>query len=74
MVNLGSADLMIRWVFGLPLIATPFMPFLAGSFAGWGGWKFVVALIGVVLLGTSVMGFCPLYAIFGVRTCPLGPR
>lgn len=74
MANVGSADRMIRLVFGLLLIAAPFMPFLAGTFAGWGGWKFVVALVGVVLVGTSLMRFCPLYAIFGIRTCPLEQR
>jgi len=74
MVNLGSADRLIRLVLGVLLIAAPFMPFLAGTFADWGGWRFAVALIGVVLVATSVMRFCPLYAIFGVRTCKLEPH
>jgi len=74
MVNVGSADRAIRVLLGVVLVAAPFMPFLAGLFAGWGAWKLLVALVGIVLLGTAAMRFCPLYAIFGVRTCPANTK
>ena len=33
----------------------------------------IVALIavGAILLATAALGFCPLYALFGLSTCPL---
>jgi hypothetical protein len=68
MTNVGSADRVVRVILGLVLILAPFMPFTASFFAAWGAWKFVVVAIGVVLVGTSAISFCPLYAIFGLRT------
>lgn len=68
MVNVGSTDRLIRIIIGVVLIAAPFLPFLAGSFAGLGALRYLVALAGVVLVGTAVLRFCPLYAIFGIRT------
>ena len=66
MVNMGSADRIIRLVVGVVL--------LIGVFAlGWGGlgWlKWVLALVGIVLAVTAVAGVCPAYLPFGIRTCP----
>jgi hypothetical protein len=28
-------------------------------------------IAGIALLGTSAMKFCPMYRIFGIRTCKL---
>lgn len=74
MANVGSADRVVRAILGLLLIVLPFMPFAASFFAGWGAWKFVVVVVGIVLAGTSAMRFCPLYAIFGLSTCPVERR
>lgn len=40
---------------------------------GWGGvvtgtWGTVLAIVGFVPLVTGLVGWCPLYALFGVRT------
>jgi hypothetical protein len=35
---------------------------------GWWGW------IGIVPLGTALVGFCPLYPLLGINTCPAAPR
>lgn len=32
-----------------------------------------LAILGVIMLGTAAVGFCPLYAIFGISTCPVQP-
>lgn len=72
MTNVGIADRIVRAIFGLVLIVAPFMPIAALDAVG--AWKFLVAAVGVVLLGTAAMRFCPLYAIFGLNTYPLKRR
>ena len=67
MANVDSADL-VRATVGFVLIAIPFMLFDASFLVGWGGWKLLVTLMGVVLLGTAAMRFSPLYAICGANT------
>jgi len=71
MPNVGSLDRTLRFIFGAMLLASPFLPPLAGFFAAWGVWKFVLAAVGVVLIGTAVFRFCPAYRLLGIRTCPL---
>jgi hypothetical protein len=57
--NEGTVDRALRIVAGLILISLVFIgpqtPF---------GW------IGVVPLVTGLIGWCPAYTIFGIRTCP----
>ena len=71
MVNVGSIDRALRFVLGAVLLAAPFVPPLAGYFADIGVWKYAIAAVGVVMLGTAVFRFCPAYTLFGVRTCEL---
>ena len=60
MMNEGTLDRTIRVILGLGLIALAFVgpqsPF---------GW------IGVVPLATGLAGFCPLYRLLGLNTCPM---
>lgn len=58
--NVGMADRIIRIVLGLGLISQVFV----GIHNPW-FW------LGVVPLFTGVVGFCPAYLPFGIRTCPL---
>jgi len=60
--NLGTADRLIRVLVGLVLLS---LVLTAESSARWLG------LIGLVPLATAVVGFCPVYALFGATTCPL---
>ena len=71
MANVGSTDRTLRFIVGAVLLASPFLPPFAAVFAAWGAWKFAVAAIGVVMLGTAIFRFCPAYAVLGVRTCPI---
>ena len=71
MTNVGSLDRTLRFILGAVLLAAPFLPPFAAFFAAWGAWKFVVAVVGVVLLGTAAFRFCPAYALLGIRTCPI---
>jgi ABC-type polysaccharide/polyol phosphate export permease len=58
MQNVGGVDRALRAVVGLILIALVFV----GPQTPW-GW------IGVVPLLTAIIGFCPAYTIFGIKTC-----
>jgi phosphatidylglycerophosphate synthase len=56
--NIGLADRIVRVVVGLILIALVFV----GPQTPW-GW------VGLVPLLTGLISFCPLYRVFGIRTC-----
>lgn len=61
--NEGNLDRMIRVLLGLALIAYALlMP--TASLA-------VIAWIGVIPLVTGLIGWCPIYRIFGMNTCPM---
>jgi hypothetical protein len=63
--NVGSIDRVLRVIVGIGLLSVMFV--LEGS-ARWFG------LIGVIPLGTALIGYCPLYSILGVSTCRIGGR
>jgi len=65
--NMGRADRGLRLIAGLGLA-------LIGLFA-LGGWLGVLAVaVGVVLLVTSLSGFCPLYIPLGISTLHGGEK
>lgn len=74
MANVGRVDRTIRIVLGAALLIAPFLPPLAGALAGLGTWKFALAAIGAVMLGTAQFRFCPAYTLLGINTCPLRDR
>jgi hypothetical protein len=67
--NIGSIDRIVRIILGIVLLAAPF---LSGMALFTSTTATVISVIlGVVMLATSSMRFCPLYRIFGIRTCKL---
>lgn len=56
--NVGGMDRILRIVTGLVLIGLT----ATGTIGLW-GW------LGIVLLATGAIGWCPPYAIFGWNTC-----
>lgn len=61
--NMGSTDRIIR-----VLIAAVFaVLYFTGTVTGTVG--LVLLVLGAVFLLTSVVSFCPLYALFGISTC-----
>lgn len=58
--NEGSVDRAVRVVLGLVLLALVFV-----------GPKTMLGLIGIVPLATGLVGFCPLYKLLGMSTCPV---
>ncbi|MDP2025498.1 DUF2892 domain-containing protein [Sulfuriferula sp.] len=58
MQNVGSVDRAIRIIAGLILIGLA----ATGKIGVWG-------YIGVVPLATGLIGWCPAYLPFGIKTC-----
>jgi hypothetical protein len=58
--NAGTIDRALRVLAGLVLIALA----VTGTIGVW-GW------IGLVLVATGAIGFCPAYTLLGVNTCGL---
>ncbi|MBE7734570.1 YgaP family membrane protein [Devosia faecipullorum] len=61
--NVGSVDRLIRLVLGLVLVVLPFTGILANPVLFWGA-----LVVGVVLIATAAIRFCPLYRLFGLST------
>ena len=57
--NVGGIDRVLRISAGLVLVALT----LTGTVGAW-GW------LGLVPLATGLAGFCPLYPLLGLNTCP----
>ena len=57
--NVGGIDRVLRVILGVVLVALAVM----GTIGPW-GW------IGLVPLATAALGFCPLYTVLGLSTCP----
>ena len=65
--NVGTLDRILRAALGLGLL---YLAFLSGLPALEGGLvKYGVAAIGVVMLVVASTRMCPIYAIFGLKTC-----
>lgn len=58
LINEGTLDRVLRVVVGLAIISLVFV----GPQTPW-------AWLGLVPLLTGIVGFCPAYALFGIRTC-----
>lgn len=59
--NVGGLDRALRILVGLALV-------VAAAKGAVGLWAYV----GLVPLVTGLMGWCPLYAVFGLKTCRTG--
>ena len=59
-VNEGTIDRVLRVLLGIALLSLVFF----GPKTLWG-------LIGVIPILTGLAGFCPLYSVLGIRTCPM---
>jgi hypothetical protein len=62
MKNEGTLDRTIRIVLGVALLSLTFV-----------GPRSLLGLVGAIPLVTGLVGFCPLYRLVGLRTCP-APR
>jgi hypothetical protein len=62
--NAGTADRVLRVIAGLIVLSLYFV--LDGSSRNW-------AFVGLVPLLTGLVGYCPLYSLLGINTCPAKP-
>lgn len=58
--NVGGVDKILRLITGLVLVGLA-----ATGIIGLWGW------LGLVPLVTGLVGFCPVYPLLGINTCPL---
>ena len=63
MINEGTIDRAIRIVLGLGILSLAFI-----------GPQSPLGYIGAVPLLTGLVGFCPLYKLVGLSTCPMPKR
>lgn len=62
--NMGNADKIIRFV----LAAIIAVLYFTGTVTGTLG--IVLLIVAGVFVVTSLVNFCPLYTLFGLKTCP----
>ena len=67
-VNVGTLDRLIRFAIGVITLALVFVGPVAAA-GGWGLERVALLAVGSIMLATSAVKFCPLYRIFGLRTC-----
>ena len=63
--NVGTPDRIIRLILAV-IIATLFYADIISGTSG-----IVLVVLAVVFFATSLVSYCPLYAIFGLSTCPV---
>lgn len=63
--NIGNVERVIRVILGLALLSLFFI--LEGNARYWG-------LVGLIPLGTAAIGWCALWALLGINTCPAEQR
>jgi hypothetical protein len=62
-VNVGTPDRIIRLLIAATLL------FLSTNQTLTGIYNYAALAVAIILLLTSMVKFCPLYAIFGISTC-----
>lgn len=65
--NVGNIDRGIRGLVGVILLLVFFVAPPANAILLWG-----CLVVGVVMVGTAALGWCPPYSIFGINTCKKG--
>ncbi|PKL90640.1 MAG: DUF2892 domain-containing protein [Candidatus Goldiibacteriota bacterium HGW-Goldbacteria-1] len=64
--NEGKTDRIVRVVLGVGLVAAGFL--MTGPAA------IVLWVLGAISLITGAIGFCGLYALLGINTCPINKK
>ncbi len=63
-VNEGPIDRAVRVIAGIALLGAAVLGVVAAPLS------LVAGVLGTILVATGALGFCPIYAAFGVNTCP----
>lgn len=62
--NVGATDKIIRILLAIVFAALYFTNVVTGTLG------IVLLVVAVVFAATALVGFCPLYSLFGLNTCP----
>lgn len=62
--NMGTADKIIRIIIAAIIITLYFTEMITGTVA------IVLLVLSGIFVLTSFISFCPLYTLFGIKTCP----
>lgn len=60
--NVGNTDRIVRLLIGLAIVAAGLY------FQSW------LILVAIIPFATALIGWCPLYSLFGLSTCPVKSR
>ena len=60
--NMSNLDRILRIIIAIAVAILYFMGVLTGT------WAIVLGIIAVIFLLTGLIGFCPLYTLFGFST------
>lgn len=63
--NMGTVDRALRALVAIVILALVALKMITSTVA------IVLAVVAVIFIATSLISFCPLYVIFGIRTCPM---
>jgi len=61
--NMGNTDRIIRVILAAVLLMLIYVEILTGPF------MWIMGTVSIIFLGTSIVGFCPLYKLVGINTC-----
>ncbi len=61
--NMGSVDQLVRLVVAITIGIMYYKNIISGTVG------ITLSIIAIVFLLTSLVGFCPIYSLFGVNTC-----
>ena len=61
--NVGNADKLVRILIAIAIVILYYTNIITGMVA------IVLMALGIVLLLTVLFNFCPLYTLFGIKTC-----
>jgi hypothetical protein len=61
--NMGAADRLVRVLLAAVFAYLYFAQVITGA------WAIILLVLGGVFLATSLVAFCPLYTLFGWKTC-----
>ena len=61
--NVGTIDRSIRTIVGIAAIAAYAMGMVAGTLG------IITLVVGMAMLGTAAIGWCPPYALLGINSC-----
>ncbi len=62
--NMGTADRIIRIIIAAIIVTLYFTEMITGTLA------IVLLVLSGIFVLTSFISFCPLYTLFGIKTCP----